>query len=154
MRRKHRPSLLILRGQARRFPRKLSAIDRTTLHQFTHQIMAIRRDLNLLQRSDQSRRDDYLIGSSLQAQVALVQQAYRDVVATVRGMRAREVPGFDAEDKQQLIKMVNQLAEEQEDVRHLRATIARLTAEVRVDLDALRERMTGIERAVGEESSE
>ena len=148
-----RCSLLILKGRPRRLLRRLSDADRTTLRQFAHQLATLRRDLETLRRSDQARRDDFLIVSSFQAQVVLVQQAYRDIVTTVRGIRSREVIGFDADAKQQLIKMVIQLAEEQEDVRHLRAAVARLTAEVRADLDALRARMAGIERVVGEEPS-
>jgi hypothetical protein len=148
-----RCSLLILRGRPRRLPRKLSEADRTTLRQFAHQLATLRRDLETLKRTDQARRDDLTITSSLIAQVAEVQKAYRDVVATVRGMRAREVPGFDADAKQELIKNVNIVAEEFKDVRHLRAEVARLTNEVHADVDALRDQVRALARAVGEDAS-
>jgi ribosomal protein L17 len=124
-------STLIVRGRPRRLPRRLSAADRTTLRQFAHKLAALQRDLETLRRTDQARRDDLLITSSLLAQVGQVQQAYRDVLAVVRGIRSREVPGLLAEDKNILIKLINQIAEEYKDVRILRTTVGDLTSDVR-----------------------
>jgi hypothetical protein len=124
-------STLIVRGRPRRLPRKLSDADRTTLRQFAHRLAALQRDLETMRRTDQARRDDLLIISSLLAQIGLVQQAYRDVLAVVQGVRSREVPGLLAEDKNILIKLINQIAEEYKDVRILRTTVGDLTSDVR-----------------------
>jgi DNA anti-recombination protein RmuC len=130
MRHHRRPSLLVLRGRPLRLPRKLSEADRLTLLQFAHRIREMQREVDRLTRERAALVSQALLRNATDTMLRDLQQLYRDHAWAIQGLRSREVAGFDADAKQELIKMVHIIAEEYKDVRHLRAAVGTLAADV------------------------
>lgn len=123
-------STLVLRGRPLRLPRRLSEADRVTLLQLHHRLAAMQREVDRLARERSGLVSQILLRNASDTMLRDLQQLYRDHAQAIRGLRRREVPGFDAEGKQQLIALVNKIAEEYQDVRQLRAAVGALTTEV------------------------